>query len=83
MSKESDFCPKCAAPWAYDILTEGRHNDDLCVGRQLLNAQKLIKKLKADVAGWKEAWHQQRQLIGQLAWQGKTMPDKMKEKSND
>jgi hypothetical protein len=68
MSKESDFCPKCAAPWVWDMLTDGKHDVDLCTGRQLLTAQKQVKKLKAEVDAWKDSWFHLREIIGKLWW---------------
>lgn len=71
---EKKFCPKCDAPFIWDMLTNGYHDDNLCVGRQLLAAKAEIKKLKVSVDAWKDAWFKYRDLVGRMAWQHLNCP---------
>lgn len=61
-------CDKCKAPWHWDMLTNYRHDDDLCIGRQLLAAKTEIKSLKIAVDDWKDAWYKVRGILGHLWW---------------
>jgi hypothetical protein len=65
---EIERCNKCNAPLHWDMFTNYRHDDDLCVGRQFLSAKMEIKKLKASNDAWKEAWFHLREIIGHLWW---------------
>lgn len=66
MAKKEENCPKCGALYTWDLGLP--HNEDLCLGRQLLQARKEIKTLKASVDGWKDAWFHLREIIGNLWW---------------
>lgn len=70
---EPKTCRKCSAPLVWDMLTGGYHDDDLCVGRQLLQARAEIKKLKESVDSWKDAWFNCRELLGNLHWHHKAI----------
>src|SRR5271169_219577 len=66
--KEHQLCRQCHAPLVWDHLTNGVHDRDLCIKRQLDAAKAEIKTLKAAVAFWKDAWYEVREIIGKLWW---------------
>lgn len=68
MKNEVKRCPECNAPLDWDMLTGGRHDRDICISRQLIQTKAEIKKLKASVDSWKDAWYQLRDIIGWLWW---------------
>lgn len=68
-------CDKCGVPLHWDLLTELKHDEDICLGRQLQQARAEIKKLKASVDAWKDAWFQLREIIGYLWWHHPAISD--------
>lgn len=66
MAKKDDNCPKCGALYIWDLGLP--HHEDRCLGRQLLNAKREIKQLKASIEEWKDAWFHLRDIIGNLWW---------------
>ena len=66
MAKKEENCPKCSALYEWDLGLP--HNEDRCLGRQLISARREIKQLKASVEGWKDAWFHLRDIIGWLWW---------------
>ena len=71
-------CPKCNAPWHWDMLTNYHHNDEMCRHRQLLTARSEIGKLKASLDAWKDAWFKLRDIIGNLWWHHPAISDERK-----
>lgn len=61
-------CKLCNAPLCWDLLTDLRHDEDLCLGRQLQQTRAENKKLKTSLEEWKDAWFQLREIIGKLSW---------------
>ena len=66
MAKKDDTCKLCDALLAWDMGLP--HNEDRCLGRQLLNLRKENKQLKASVKSWQDGWYEGRAIIGWLWW---------------
>jgi hypothetical protein len=47
---------------------EDVHDLALCEKTELIKGRLEIKKLKASVNSWKDAWYQAREIIGNLWW---------------
>lgn len=71
--KEKPFeCKVCGYKFGY----LQSHYGEQCVAEQLRQAQAELAKLRLAVLSWREAWYQQREIIGWLAWSMPTLlPD--------
>lgn len=58
-------CPLCG-----EVLEDepAVHDVALCEKTERLKGRETIKKLRASVDNWKDAWYHQRSLIGELGW---------------
>ncbi len=56
------ICPLCAQP------LEDAHDLAQCEKAELLKGRLEIKRLKESLNGWKDAWFQLREIIGNLWW---------------
>lgn len=50
------------------------HDEALCERTERLKGREIIKKLKASVDTWKDAWFQLRDIIGKLSWEHHNCP---------
>ena len=66
--KKPENCEFCDAPLAWDLLTDGEHDKDLCFGRQFLKLKEENKKLKISEKSWRDAWYDVRDILGHLWW---------------
>lgn len=62
---EKRVCPLCG-----DYLEDApaEHNLVRCEKTELLKGREEIKKLKASVRFWNDAWYELREIIGNLWW---------------
>lgn len=62
---EKRSCDLCG-----EVLEEAPaiHDVAKCEKTELLKGRKEIKRLKASIDSWKDAWYQGREIIGRLWW---------------